>query len=190
MNEAHRRQARILRMNRPDTSGDLSRLLHWFFIVLLALVMAALVQPAAAADKFKKFNLQDLNGNKVSLEDVQGDKATLVAFFFPTCTYCNKAFPETVKVYEKYKDQGLAMVWINLVEEEEELIPDWLASHQYEVPVLVGASMQYLARRYDIEVTPEHIIINPEREILYRQRGYEAGNETELEARVKQALNL
>lgn len=159
------------------------------FCCALILVLAW-AHPAQATDKFKPFKLKTIDGVTRTLEDFKG-KATLVAFFFPTCSYCNKAFPETVKIYNKYKDQGLAMVWINIVREEEKQIPDWLAQHHYEnVPVLVGASQRKLQRNYKIEMTPEHLIVNQDSEILFRQRGYHAGNEAELENQVKQALGL
>lgn len=162
---------------------------QWLSYCLVAITLLTLSGQASAADKFKKFKLKNLSGETVRLEDYQ-DKATLVAFFFPTCGYCNKALPETVKVYEKYRDQGLSMVLINLVREEEELIPEWLAKHQFDAPVVVGASMQYLANRYDIEMTPEHLIIDSDRKILFRKRGYHEGDESELEAQVRTALNL
>ena len=165
-----------------------ARVLQCLSFAVAAMVLLAPVQEAAA-EKFRAFKLENLAGETIELEDLQ-DKATLIAFFFPTCPYCNEAFPETVQIYEKYKDQGLSMVWINLVEEEVDLIPEWLAAHQYDVPVLVGASMQYLAQRYDLRVTPEHLIIDADREVLFRQRGYEEGYGAELEANVRQALNL
>ena len=166
------------------------RHVHWTRYCLMMVTLIILALPINAADKIKDFKrLATLDGKELTLEDVQ-DKATLIAFFFPTCTYCNKALPETVRVYEKYKGQGLSMVWINIVEEEEELIPEWLSSHQYDVRVLTGASTQYIARRYDVEMTPEHLIINSDQEILFRQRGYEAGYEAELESQVRVALGL
>ena len=147
------------------------------------------VNAAQATEKLKTFKLETLGGETRTLDDFR-NKATLIAFFYPSCTYCNQAFPETVKVYEKYKGQGLSMVWINIVEEEEELIPDWLAKHQYTVPVLVGAAQQYLLRRYDLQMTPTHFIVNADREILFKQTGYKTGYEKELEKNVRQALNL
>ena len=155
-------------------------------LAVLALVMAT---EATAADKFKKFKLKDLSGETTRLEDFEG-KATLIVFFFPTCTYCNQALPETVQVYEKYRDQGLDMVWINLVDDEDELIPDWLAEHGYTVTVLVGASMQYLANRYDLQVTPTHFIVDADRNILFKKNGYDKGYREELDIQLKQALHL
>lgn len=176
-----------LAMHRAEWPGAI-HLLRLFLCSLLFILLVSANQ-AQAASRFKNFKLETLDGTTRTLNDYQ-NKATLVAFFFPTCTYCNQAFPETVRIYNKYKDQGLSMVWINIVKEEEKLIPEWLAKHQYDVPVLIGASQQYLARRYDIRVTPEHLIINNDSKILFRQRGYSAGDEKTLEENVRKALNL
>jgi thiol-disulfide isomerase/thioredoxin len=50
-------------------------------------------------------------------------------FFFPTCPYCNAAFPKVQKLYDTYREQGLSMVWINVVPDERKLIPEWRAKH-------------------------------------------------------------
>jgi len=118
----------------PETAQIMRLLFCLLFIFLLASS-----NQTQAASKFKSFKLESLDGTTRTLDDFK-NKATLIAFFFPTCTYCNQAFPETVRIYEKYKDQGLSMVWINIVEDEVDLIPDWQAKHQYQVPVLIGAS--------------------------------------------------
>ena len=143
----------------------------------------------AAAPKFTRFKLKTLDGSLKMLEDFPG-KATLIGFFFPTCAYCNAAFPEMVKIYDKYKDQGLTMIWINVLPEEEKLIADWQAEHHYTVPVLFGASTRALTKAYKIRQTPEHFLINEKREILFRQSGYEAGEEKEVEENVRKALGL
>ena len=79
--------------------------------LLLGLVLAvALASPSlAAADKFRGFKLKTLDGVEKTLPDVLG-KATLVVFFFPTCPYCNAAFPKVQKIYDTYREQGLSMV--------------------------------------------------------------------------------
>jgi peroxiredoxin len=154
-------------------------------------VVATLFAPnhLAAAPKFTRFKLKTLDGTLKTLEDYKG-KATLVGFFFPTCAFCNAAFPEMVKIYDKYKDQGLTMVWINVLPEEEEKIADWLAEHQYTIPVLMGASTRALQRAYKIRQTPEHFLVNEKREILFRHGGYKAGDEKEVEENVRKALGL
>lgn len=167
------------------TAGVLQRLLLCCFFVS----MLSWANHAEAAHKFKSFKLKTIDGATRTLEDYK-NKATLVAFFFPTCTYCNQALPETMKIYNKYKDSGLSMVWINVVEDEEKLIPDWQAKHDFNVPVLVGASQRYLLRRYKIQMTPEHYLLNADGEILFKQRGYEDGYAEKLESNVEHALSL
>ena len=117
-------------------------------VLLGALLIAAVAMQdrAAAADSFRPFKLKTLEGSQRSLPDVLG-KATVVIFFFPSCQYCNAAFPEIQKIYDAYKDRGLSMVWINVVPDEEPLIADWRATHGYTVPVLLGGRSVALGYR-------------------------------------------
>ena len=93
------------------------------------LLMAGLAMQdrAVAAESFKPFKMKSLEGPQKSLSDMLG-KATLVVFFFPTCQFCNVAMPEIQKFYDAYKDRGLSVVFINVVPQEERLIPEWRSS--------------------------------------------------------------
>ena len=124
--------------------------------VLLGVLLLSAVAThdrAAAAESFKPFKLKTLEGSPRSLPDVLG-KITVVVFFFPTCQYCNAAFPEVQKIYDAYKDRGLSMVWINVVPEEEPLIAGWRATHGYSVPVLLGG--RSVQNDYKLVMTPTH----------------------------------
>ena len=99
----------------------------------LLLASIAMANGMLAAESFKPFKMKSLEGAQKSLSDVLG-KVTLVVFFFPTCPYCNAAFPEIQKFHDRYKDQGLSTVWINVVPQEERLIPEWRSAHGYTVP--------------------------------------------------------
>lgn len=152
-----------------------------------AIALFASAFSTEAAEKFKPFELKTPEGVTRTLDDFPG-KAILVGFFFPSCPYCNAAYPEIARIYETYRDQGLAMVWINVVDEEEPEVKTWSEKNRNVIPVLVGASQRKLQRDYKIRMTPEHVLLNPERQILFRQRGYESGYETELEDRIREAL--
>ena len=69
---------------------------RWKTAICTALVLALVaLRSVTAAETFKPFKkLKGLDGSQQSLSDVLGTKATLVVFFFPTCPYCNAAFPE------------------------------------------------------------------------------------------------
>ena len=154
---------------------------------LCLLLVAALAIPSPAfAEKLKSFKLKTLEGVEKTLPDVLGSKATLVVFFFPTCPYCNAAFPKVQKLYDAYRAQGLAMVWINVVPDEQKLIAEWRTQHSYTAPVLLGK--QSTPREYGVRMTPTHYLLDARGEILSRQDGFNPGDETKLEQQIQQAL--
>src|SRR5262245_11110230 len=151
----------------------------------LILAAALVVPSSAAAEKLKSFKLKTLDGVEKTLPDVLG-KATLVVFFFPTCPYCNAAFPKVQKIYDTYRDQGLSMVWINVVPDEQKLIPEWRARHGYTVPVLLGG--RSTPNDYKVRMTPTHYLLDGRGEILSKQDGFKPGDEIQLEQQIKKAL--
>jgi len=154
--------------------------------VVCAVLILGLVLPApAAAEKLRSFKLKTLDGVEKTLSDVLG-KATVVVFFFPTCPYCNAAFPNVQKLFDVYRGQGLSMVWINVVPDERNLIPQWQATHGYTVPVLLGN--RSTPNEYKVRMTPTHYLLDARGEILSRQDGFTAGDEARLEQQIQKAL--
>ena len=161
----------------------------WGLSCLLA--VAILLPQGNAKDpvKFKPFKLKTLDGTKKTLADYTG-KVTLVGFFFPRCQFCKVSMPEVQKIYDKYKDQGLSVVWINVVPQEKKLIPNWIAEFKITAPVLVGASQASLMRDYDLKATPTHYLLGEKGEVLFYQSGYKPGDEKTIEAKIAEALNI
>ena len=155
---------------------------------LCVALMLAIVAPrglAAAAESFRPFKMKTLEGVEKSLPDVLG-KVTLVVFFFPTCPYCNAAFPEIQRLHDSYKERGLSTVWINVVPEEERLLAGWQARHGYTVPILLGG--RSVQREYELDITPTHYLLDAQGRVLRRHTGYNAGDEKELEREIQQAI--
>jgi thiol-disulfide isomerase/thioredoxin len=159
-------------------------------ILSVALVVTALVVPSAASaakvETLKSFKLKTPDGVDRTLSDVLGSKATLVVFFFPTCPYCNAAFPSVQKLYDTYKDRGLSIVWINVVPDEARLIAGWQAQHGYTVPVLLGKGSTPM--EYKVRMTPTHYLLNARGEILEKKDGFSPGDEKTLEQNILKAL--
>ncbi len=146
-------------------------------------------QSATPPEKFKPFNLKTLDGKRATLKDFS-NKVTLVNFFYPRCPFCNVELPEIQKIYDRFKDKGLSAVWINILPEEEKLIPGWLLAKNLSVPVLVGGSQEALQRDYRIESTPSTFLLDENGQILFWRGGYTAGDEKELEAKIAAALSV
>jgi thiol-disulfide isomerase/thioredoxin len=152
---------------------------------VLLMASIAMADGMLAAERFKPFKMKSLEGAEKSLSDVLG-KATLVVFFFPTCPYCNAAFPEIQKFHDRYKDQGLSTVWINVVPQEERLIPGWRSTHGYTVPVLMGG--RSVQNDYKLTMTPTHFLLDAQGNVISRHTGYKPGDGKELEREIQQAL--
>jgi peroxiredoxin len=149
----------------------------------------ALVADTAAGQTFKPFKMKTLDGTDKTLADFS-NKVTLVSFFYPKCPSCNQELPQEQKIYDKYKDKGLSMVWINILPDEEELVAGWAIKRHLNVPVLVGASQDSLEKDYHVTATPTNFLLGENGEVLLRQNGYKLGDEKNLEARIAAALNI
>lgn len=152
---------------------------------VLLMASIAMADGMLAAEHFKPFKMKSLEGAQKSLSDVLG-RATLVVFFFPTCPYCNAALPEIQKFHDRYKDQGLSTVWINVVPQEERLIPEWRSRHGYTVPVLIGG--RSIQNDYKLTMTPTHFLLDAQGNVISRHTGYKPGDGKELEREIQQAL--
>jgi len=165
----------------------------FFVATVLLCVLAAAVPPAIGSskppDKFKPFKLKTLDGTQKTLQDFQ-NKLTLVEFFYPRCPYCNVALPEVQRIYDKYKDKGLSVVWINVLPEENKLIAKWQEEHHFTIPVLIGASQESLQRDYRLISTPTSYLLGEQGEVLLYQGEYKSGDEKVLEAKIAEALNI
>jgi peroxiredoxin len=150
------------------------------------LIAAAAARTATAADEtFKPFKLKTLEATQKTLPELLG-KATLVVFFYPTCPYCNAAFPEVQKMYDAYKGRGLSMIWINVIPDEDKLIAAWQSEHGYTVPILLGG--RSVQNDYKLVMTPTHYLLDSQGKVLSRRAGFKAGDEKGLEASIQQAL--
>jgi peroxiredoxin len=138
---------------------------------------------------FQPFELTDLEGQSRQLSDFLG-KSTLVSFFFPTCVACNEEMPHFQSFYEKYRDQGLKVVAVNVIPDQDQLVPHWRDNGGYTFPILVGADTNSLIEAYRLSSTPLNFILDSKGKILSRQEGYAPGSEARIEEHLREALGL
>ncbi len=59
------------------------------------------------------FTLRDLKGGTVRLASYRG-RVVILNFWYSTCIPCRKETPDLISLHQAYKDQGLAILGINL----------------------------------------------------------------------------
>ena len=135
----------------------------------------------------RAFELETLDGEEKNLKDYLA-RVTLVTFCFPTCSPCNAELPHFQRFHDTYSVQGLAVVAINVIPEQDSLVREWSVEKGFSFPILVGADSGSLIEDYRLTATPLSVLINAQGQILARFDGYRPGQEIEIEERIREAL--
>lgn len=80
------------------------------------------------------------------------------------------------------------MVAINVIPQQDAMIPAWAKRGGYTFPILVGADTGQIASTYQIDGTPVTFLLDPHGKILQRIDGFAPGQEKEIEQRIQTAL--
>lgn len=160
--------------------------LHYVVIFML---LALLLGPAFGQDEegdkgigFPDFNLENLDGDKVSDEDAFGEAdIILIDFFTYYCKPCKKMWPHLNALQEEYGEYGLKVVLFD--EDDPEGIPlsrSYLKQKDYSFEVLFDAEGEIEAF-YSVEKHPTTIILDSDGNIIFKHEGYNKGDEEEFE---------
>jgi thiol-disulfide isomerase/thioredoxin len=117
----------------------------------------------------QKFTLTNVENKKISLEDLDY-KILVVNFWASWCHPCIVEIPSLVKLYNKFKDQGLKLIFINLDEKPEVMIPKILP------PLGVNFESYYdheqkLSELFNVSGVPLTVVLDSNNKVLF----YEAG---------------
>jgi peroxiredoxin len=106
----------------------------------------------------------DINGNKVSLNDLKG-KVVVLKFWFTKCVPCLDEMPELNKMLaENYKDSKDVVFLAPCLDDKEE-IKNTLKEHPFSYRSL--SDMMEMANAYKITAYPTHIVIGKNGEVMF-----------------------
>jgi len=84
------------------------------------------------------FLLETLDGGTLRLSDLQG-KAVLVNFWATWCQPCRSELPHLVAAYDRYRQEGLEIVAVNL-QEDKDTIAGFVEEFGIQFPVVIDRS--------------------------------------------------
>jgi thiol-disulfide isomerase/thioredoxin len=118
------------------------------------------------------FNVLSINGDTVNLQALSG-KVVIVDFWASWCKPCKEEMPYFIGLYEKYKENGLVIIAVNLDENKEKLT-GFIEKLGTEVPYyIIHDKESKIAGDYKIETMPTSFVIDKKGIIRYKHEGFE-----------------
>ena len=129
------------------------------------------------------FTLTDLDGNELSLSDFRG-KAVFINFWATWCPPCRAEMPEIESVYQDYKDKGVVVIGVDILETEE-LVREFVQRGGYTWTFVIDQTGEVSAR-YNIQAIPTSFFID--REGVIQAINIGAMTKRAMEARMAEAM--
>lgn len=114
-------------------------------------------------------------------------KVVYVDFWASWCIPCRQSFPWMQELYEKYHDQGLEIVAIN-VDRERSAAKRFLTVNDVMFPVLFD-STGALPKAYSLEVMPSSFIYDRHGKLVAQHHGFKAEEAEGLAQTLQKLLN-
>lgn len=122
------------------------------------------------------FSLKLISGETKSFSDISGQKITIVVFWSTWDKKSEKALGRLQKLYQKYHDQGLAVVAVNadgqvFSDDDMEKIKATVNRLGITFPVFIDHGLTYF---HDVGIIalPTTVIVDKDRTIVYELSGY------------------
>ena len=143
-------------------------------------------EPLKEGEPAPEWTLPTLSSDSISLADLRG-KVVLIDFFYKKCAPCGAAIPVLQRMHEKYKDQGLAVIGIDPLDDPvKDEIADFIKKRS--VGYTVVFSDRELPQKYRVTGYPTLFFINREGKIEKVHEGFSASMEEEVEKQIQKML--
>lgn len=159
--------------------------MYFKYHISLLLLLFSSVLMAEPPKQAPVFILQGVS-ETVALEDYKG-KVVYLDFWASWCSPCKDSFPWMNKMQEKYADQGVVFIAVN-VDRKKKDSEDFLASTPANF-LIAFDSMGLTPKVYDVMGMPSAYVIGVDGNILHSHIGFNNEDIAEYEAHIQQALN-
>ncbi len=129
------------------------------------------------------FELQSLDGSVIKLSDLRG-QGVWISFWASWCPPCRAENPDIESIYLKYRDDGLAIVAVNLGEN-----PTTVSGYVERTGLTFPVGLDWttgVAATYRIVGIPSHYFVDPDGVLRYRRIG--ALSREQMEEKVQSIL--
>lgn len=147
----------------------------------LLLFLSCLVQAGEAPDF--KIQTEKFSGQLSDLKN----KVIYVDFWASWCSPCRRSFPWMNELLQKYEDQGLVVIAVN-VDKEKALADEFLRQVPANFSIIFDQNGE-IARTYEVLGMPSSYLIDRSGKIRYVHTGYYQDKQSKYEQELKSLLN-
>lgn len=124
-------------------------------------------------------NMKNVDGKMVAIEDVKGEKGTLVIFSCTHCPYVKGWQDAMVEIGNTYVGKGFGVVFVNsndpaVAGDTFEAMQALAKEKKYTFPFLVDATSE-VARKFGASKTPDVFLFDTEGKLVYKGAVGEGG---------------
>lgn len=158
-------------------------------LLIISIVLAAIAS-LSAGSVLPDFKLKDTKNEYRTFDDIRGEKITVIDFWATWCGPCKRAFPKLNDLYENYRAKGVTFIGLNVDSPRNTpKVAPYARSNKIKYMVLLDPNGD-LASQLNITSIPTLLIVNAEREIIFRHTGYAPGDEKLIEQEILKALEI
>ncbi len=117
--------------------------------------------------KAPTFKLLTIDGKELELESFGKDKVVLLVFGATWCPHCRHEVPILKEYYNKFKDDGLEVLNID-IQESKKKVSSFVGKNKINYPVILDSTAK-VATLYKVRGIPLNIILDKDGIIKYRE---------------------
>ena len=138
-------------------------LLLFLLIMLVSCDQKETGKSLQIGDLAPDFSVTDINGQNIQLRQWAGS-LVILRFWSTDCKYCRADTPVFNEYFNRYKEKGLKVLYINNGASAQE-VTDFVRDLEIPFPVVMDQEAS-IAKLYRVKAVPQTIIIDPSRKII------------------------
>ena len=136
-----------------------------FFLVLILLIATAhggCSFQSSLSGAAPDFTLDSLDGDAITLSDLEG-QVVVLDFWATWCRPCVRSMPHLQELYERYAEQEVVVLAINVAQERDE-VAEFIAETGYTFTVLLDSDSG-VTDDYRVQGIPHTVVVDREGEV-------------------------
>lgn len=127
--------------------------------------------------QFPDVEMKDIDQNWISLEDLKGEKLTVLDFWATWCKPCVSSIPKLNNIYNEYSTQGIEFIGVNVDGPRNLSKVKPFARSMKITYALVLDPDQNLVDRFNVTVFPTMIVLDEKGKEVFIHEGFNPGDE-------------